>query len=305
MAGAQRLGIIGTGPWARAVHIPAAAASARLSLTGVLGRDPERAAAAAAGTSASPFAALDEFLEEVDVVGFAVPPEVQAGLAETAVLAGKHVLLEKPVAVSPDAATALAALAEARGIRSLVFFTHLFSPDFAAWAERAREDGPWTHGRVESYSSTLVDAGNVFHGSQWRHERGALWDVGPHAVAQLCSVLGPVASVLARRGAGDFVSMVLEHTAGAVSTVSVAADLPVAVPGGTSLIGPRGRTSPPAIADWNATARVAYTAALAQLADEIENGAGAHLSNLSFGTHVTRVLAAAERSATSTRAETP
>ncbi|MCU1410807.1 MAG: hypothetical protein JWR04_1514 [Rhodoglobus sp.] len=305
MPGALRFGVVGTGPWARAVHIPAAAASPRIVFAGVLGRDAARTAAAVEGTTAAPFVELAGFLDGVDIVGLAVPPETQVELAEAAVLAGKHVLLEKPVAVSPDAATALAELAEARGIRSLVFFTHLFSPDFAAWAERARADGPWTHGRAESYSSTLVDSASVFHGSAWRHERGALWDVGPHAVAQLCAVLGPVASVLARRGEGDFATLILEHEAGAVSTVSLAADLPVAIPGGTSLLGPRGRTSPPAIADWNATARLAYTAALAQLADEIENGAEAHECDLMFGAHVTRVLAAAERSAASTRPEIP
>jgi predicted dehydrogenase len=158
---------------------------------------------------------------------------------------------------------------------------------------------------VESYSSTLVDSANVFHGSAWRHERGALWDVGPHAVAQLCAVLGPVSSVLARRGAGDFITLTLEHATGAIGSISLAADLPVAVPGGTSLIGPRGRTSPPPIDDWNATARLAYGAALAQLADEIEHGAAAHECDLAFGAQVTRVLAAAERSAASTRPEIP
>lgn len=304
MPGALRLGIIGTGPWARAVHVPAAAASVRVRFAGVLGRDATRARDALEGTDGAAFDSLGEFLEAVDIVGFAVPPDAQAGLAESAILAGKHVLLEKPVALDPLVATWLADAAEERGIRSVVFFTHRFAPGFAAWAEGVRAEGPWTFGRIDTFSSLLVDPGNVFNASPWRHERGALWDVGPHAIAQLTAVLGPVVSVLARRGAGDFVTMTLEHAGGAVSGVSLAADFPVAVPGGMTVLGPRGHSSPPAIDDWNATARLAYGNAIAQLAEGIGTG-GAQDCDLRFGAYVTRVLAAAERSTTSTRPETP
>lgn len=302
---APRFGIVGTGPWARAVHIPVAAGSERVRFAGVLGRDARSTAEAVEATPGAAFTDLGEFLEAVDIVGFAVPPAAQADLAEAVILAGKHVLLEKPVALDPEVAARLADAADAQGIRSLVFFTHLLSPGFAEWATTTRADGPWTFGSVESYSSVLVDSANVFNASAWRHERGALWDVGPHAIAQLCAVLGRVASVLARRGAGDFMTVTLEHVGGAVSTVSLAADLPVAVPGGLSIIGARGRTSPPPIDDWNLTARLAYRAALAQLADEIEAGGAPHDCDLRFGAHVTRVLAAAERSAASTRPENP
>jgi hypothetical protein len=72
-----------------------------------------------------------------------------------------------------------------------------------------------------------------------------------------------------------------------------------------NLIGPAGRTAPPPILDWNLTARVSYAAALAQLADEIQSGGEPHPCNIRFGAHVTRVLAAAERSAASTRPEVP
>src|SRR5690606_16253011 len=103
--------------------------------------------------------------------------------------AGKHVLLEKPVALDPASADGLVALARERGIRSLVFFTHRFWPEYTSWTERMRERAPWVLGRVESFGSVLVDAGSPFHGSPWRHASGALWDVGPHAIAQLCGVL--------------------------------------------------------------------------------------------------------------------
>jgi predicted dehydrogenase len=298
MVRALRFGVIGTGPWASAVHVPSVRDSDHVEFAGVLGRDLDRAQALAG--DARGFTDVGEFLDAVDLVGFAVPPEVQVDLATTAIRAGKHVLLEKPVAIDPDAATALAALASSRDIRSLVFFTHRFSPDYADWLSRTRASGPWILGRVESYGSVLVDPASPFHDSPWRHARGALWDVGPHAIAQLCGMLGRVTSVRAERGPGDLTSLLLTHESGAQGSVSVAADLPSPPRGKTYFVGAHGRAEPPAVVDWMSMSRAAYGAAIAQLADE---SAAPHECDLEFGAHVTRVLAAAERSAASGRAE--
>lgn len=305
MAAPLRFGVVGTGPWATGVHAPAAALSARVEFAAVLGRDAGRADSLVHATTARSFTELAAFLEAVDVVGFAVPPDAQAALAMTAIEAGKHVLLEKPVAVDVTVADGLAEAARVHGIRSLVFFTHRFAPEHVAWTERARAAGPWALGRVESYSSVLVDPSNPFHDSAWRHERGALWDIGPHAVAQLCGVLGRVTGVRAESGPGDLTSILLRHESGAQGSISIAADAPPGVPGGTYLIGPTGRTAPPPLGDWLSVARESYGAALAQLANEIESGAPAHECSLDFGVHVTRVLRAAELSALSGRVETP
>ena len=40
------------------------------------------------------------FLDAVDGVAFAVPPDVQAPIAVAAARAGKHLMLEKPLATS-------------------------------------------------------------------------------------------------------------------------------------------------------------------------------------------------------------
>lgn len=300
-----RFGVIGTAAWSRAVHVPAASESVRVRFVGVLGRDRERAHAAV-GTEGAAFVDLESFLDAVDVVGFAVPPQAQVSLATSAIEAGKHVLLEKPLSLNVADAHRLTELAQSHSTHSVVFFTHRFIPTLAAWSTSARAAGAWVHGTLESYSSLLVDPRNTFHQSAWRHQHGALWDVGPHAVAQLCGALGLVHSVFARRGNGDFVTLVLVHATGAVGTISVAADV-VHAPrtSGLRLVGARGFTSAPVIGDWVDSARVAYRAALEHLCDQIEYGAAAHECDLAFGAHVTRVLAAAERSIASGRLETP
>lgn len=257
------------------------------------------------GTTARATTDLDEFLDLVDIVGFAVPPEAQVSLASLAIESGKHLLLEKPVALHPVDADMLVKAARTRNVRTLVFFTRRFSPAFADWLAESRESPTWVLGRVESFGSTLVDAGDASHGSPWRQAGGALWDVGPHAVAQLCGALGRVTTVLASRGPGDLMSLLLTHESGAQGIISLAGDISSPVSGATYLVGSRGRVSPPAVTDWTAMARESYGEAIAQLANEIEHGTAPHACTLEFGAHVTRVLSAAERSAESARVEVP
>ena len=45
------------------------------------------------------------------------------------------------------------------------------------------------------------EPGNPFGESPWRKAKGALWDIGPHALSVLLPVLGPAESVAAQREA--------------------------------------------------------------------------------------------------------
>lgn len=58
--------------------------------------------------------ALDD--EQVRVVDIAVPPEAQMALALRSILAGKHVLCQKPLALSAQQAAELVAAAQAAGV---------------------------------------------------------------------------------------------------------------------------------------------------------------------------------------------
>jgi predicted dehydrogenase len=68
---------------------------------------------------------------------------------------------------------------------------------------------------------SIFEPGNPFGQSQWRQERGALWDIGPHALALLVPTLGPVAQVAAVRGQRDEVHLALRHETGAASSVTL------------------------------------------------------------------------------------
>ena len=80
----------------------------------------------------------------MDAVAFAVPPHVQAPLAVRAAQAGKHLLLEKPIALSVDDADKLVAAVEAADVASVVFFTWRFNTEIRAWLTDEHARGGWS-----------------------------------------------------------------------------------------------------------------------------------------------------------------
>jgi len=90
------------------------------------------AASLAADFGATAYRDVDAFIDAVDAVAFAVPPHVQAPLAVRAAQAGKHLLLEKPIALSANDADKLVAAVEEAQVASIVFFTWRFNTEIAA-----------------------------------------------------------------------------------------------------------------------------------------------------------------------------
>jgi predicted dehydrogenase len=212
-----RFGLVGTGYWAAAVHAPGIAAHPRTELVGVWGRDQANTATLAARFGARPFSDVDELIGSVDAVAFSVPPDVQAELAVRAAESGRSLLLEKPLALSVEAADRVAQAVRAP---TVVFFTRRFDPGTAAWF-RAEVDGQHWEGGSALMLGSIFEAGNPFGQSQWRRERGALWDIGPHALALVLPTLGAVEQVAAVRGHGDEVHLALRHATGAAGSVTL------------------------------------------------------------------------------------
>lgn len=288
---ALRAGLVGTGHWASEVHAASLLAHQGVELVGIWGRDPARTAQVAAdlGTTAYPYA--EALFAAVDVVSFAVPPDVQAPLAAQAATARCHLLLEKPVATDLALAQAVADAVEAAKVASIVFFTRRFVPENAAWLEQITAQGGWTGGHFE-WIGNIFETDNPFGRSVWRREQGALWDVGPHVLSLLLPVLGTVESVTALAGPADTTHLLLRHADGATVTATLSLTVPSAA-GGQSLhlYGTQGRTEAPR-ADFDPVDchGRAIDALLAEVAGT------AHPCDVGFGLEVTRILAAAERS---------
>jgi len=289
-----RCGLVGTGHWARITHAAALASTDGIEFAAVWGRDAVAARALADAHDAVAYPDLGTFLDSVDAVVFSVPPDVQSEIAARAAAAGKHLLLEKPVALTETAADALVRAVEDAGVASVVFFTGRFEPKIRAWlAEVAGAGRSWSGGSAVWLGSALAES-SPFN-TPWRREKGGLWDLGPHAVSMLWATLGPVVSVTADTGLADVTHLVLHHEGGASSTATLTLSAPPAADGvDLYLWGEAGRSSAPM--DGRDTVAALRTA-LTELADNARSGRMEHPCDAAFGRDVVRVLAEAERQA--------
>ncbi|WP_432508710.1 Gfo/Idh/MocA family protein [Kineococcus auxinigenes] len=241
----RRFGVLGTGHWARTCHGAALAAHPDVELVGFAGRDPARAAAVADQVGGRGFASAEELIEQVDAVTIALPPHVQAPLAARAARAGRHVLVEKPLALDVAAADDVVAAVREGSVASVTYATYLFQPDVTRWLDEMRalaaEHGPW-EGAIARWAGTIDVPGNPYGASAWRRERGGLWDTGPHALSILLELLPPVERVSAGRGVRDAVNVALEHAGGAGSALSLTLTAPAGAGGSFATVwGPGGR----------------------------------------------------------------
>jgi predicted dehydrogenase len=281
-----RIGVAGTGHWADVVHAAGAAAHPDVELVGVWGRDLAKADAVAARHGTRGYDDFDALLDTVDLMAFALPPHVQAELAVRAAEAGKHLLLEKPIATDLDAADRMVEAAEQAGVSTVVFFTQRFVPEWDEWVERMRA-GDMLGGRAE-WLANNYGPDSPYAASAWRLEEGALWDVGPHALSHLLPVLGPVVAVTGSRGAGDLVHLVLNHEGGAVSVMSLCLTMPPAASRvGVEMFDESGWHVRPDLArDTDA----AYRNALSELLANAAAGETRHRCDVRFGRDVVDVL---------------
>jgi predicted dehydrogenase len=294
----MRFGLVGTGYWARATHATAIALTPGVTLSAVWGRNPQAAADLAADHGATPFTGadtIDAFLDGVDAVAFSVPPDVQAPIATKAARAGKHLLLEKPVALSAAGADALAAAVDEAGVASIVFFTLRFAGEIRAWLTDENARGGWSgHGWSGGHGEWLgavPDPDSPFN-SPWRAEKGGLWDLGPHVLSLLWACLGPVTGVTAAAGAKDLTHLVLTHESGASSTATVTLSAPPAAAATNVYVwGEAGRSIMPT-APWDPVE--CLRTALSELLAMAATGQDKHPCDVRFGRDIVHVLAAAE-----------
>jgi len=211
------VGLVGAGPWAERVHAPMLAAGPETRLTGVWARRPEAAQALAARHGVAAADSFEALLEGCEAVAFAVPPDVQATLATRAARAGRHLLLEKPLALTLDAARRLADAADTAGVITQLVLSYRFRADAEAFLDAAS--------RFETFGAraAFLTGGSLTgpYATPWRREHGALLDLGPHVIDLLEAAMGPIADLSARGDPRRWTSLTCVHEGGAVSTAAL------------------------------------------------------------------------------------
>ncbi|WP_020525803.1 Gfo/Idh/MocA family protein [Catelliglobosispora koreensis] len=276
----MRFGLLGTGHWAREVHAKALAAHEGVEFVGVWGRNPDATVDIAEEHQIQGFRDVDALLAAVDAVAIALPPHVQAELALKAALQGCHLLLDKPLALTVEAADAVVEAVDAKGLKSVIFFTSRFQPSTVEVLKEAT--GKAWHGGRSTLFGAIADT--PFDASPWRHEHGGLWDLGPHALSLLLPVLGPVTGVKAMHGPQQSSYVLLKHESGPVSTMELTIHAaPAEGKNETMFHGEPGWLTLPG---FDGDALGSFSRAISELLE----GGPDHPLNVHFGREVTRIL---------------
>ncbi len=261
------VGIAGAGTIGQ-VHARAIAALDGVRVAAVADPREEAGRSLATESGAEWRASFEELLDDsqLDVVILATPSGMHPDQTIAAAAAGKHVVTEKPMAISAAGATAMIEAAEAHGVTLAVIFQNRFTPDTLK-LKRAVDAGmlgrpilgnAFVHWRrTDEYYA----ANGGWRGTWALDGGGALINQSIHTIDLLQWMMGEVASIAAHTAtlthtieAEDTASASLRFRSGALGTIqgttSASADFPVRV----ELIGDRGRAVLEAgtLAHWDA-----------------------------------------------------
>jgi predicted dehydrogenase len=188
----------------------------------VWARRPEASAKLARHYDVPAVSSLADLFALCDAVAFAVPPDVQASIAVEAAAAGKHLLLEKPLAFAVEAAEDVARAVDSAGVVTQMVLTNRYTDTVAEFL--ADLGGARVHVLRAEWVSGAALEGSPF-ATPWRQQDNALLDLGPH-VLDLLEAAGGAAEVLTAASRGGCVTATLAHESGAVSQVLLSITTP-------------------------------------------------------------------------------
>jgi predicted dehydrogenase len=190
MSASLKIGLMGYGFAGATFHAPVIENCGRATVAAIATGQPERARADY--PHAKMVADLEALLalDEIDCVVIATPNDTHFDLARRTLEAGKHVVVDKPVALTAADAHTLANIALARGKLFVPFHNRRWDGDFLTVRELL-ENGEL--GRVTHYESHF-DRFRPEVRQRWREEAsrggGLLLDLGPHLIDQALALFG-------------------------------------------------------------------------------------------------------------------
>ncbi|MEA2526459.1 MAG: hypothetical protein QOF73_3686 [Thermomicrobiales bacterium] len=171
-----RLAIIGCGNVSIYAHIPAALALDDVELVAVVDPTPDRLAAATALAHLPHAAAFTDWRAvverpDIDALVVATPQHVRPQIAIAAAEAGKHLLCEKPLAVTPAAAHAMVDAARRNGVVLATVHNYTLVPVYQSLKEIVRSG---EIGDLETVTLNFLSVedrpGTAAYRPRWRHD---------------------------------------------------------------------------------------------------------------------------------------
>ncbi len=155
-----RVGVAGVGHMGKE-HARIYAELPEAELVGVHDSDPETARKIAGKCKTRAFSSLEEMVEAVEAASIVTPTTTHLAIAEPFLKKGKHVLVEKPIAMDTAEARKLVELADQHGAKLAVGHVERFNPVLAALEERLGRPRFIEAHRLSPYPGRSTDIGVV------------------------------------------------------------------------------------------------------------------------------------------------
>jgi predicted dehydrogenase len=183
-----RVGVVGCGYWG-SKHARILSCMPEVSRVAVIDPDARaRAKIVASFPASTPYHDLDTALPHVDAVIVATPPQTHCDVALKCLRAGKHVLLEKPIAKSMSEALLVVEEARRSNLTLMPGHTFEFNP---AVHELKRRIVEGELGRIHYIHSSRLNLG------LYRPVVNVVWDLAPHDISIMNYLLDSVPNTVA------------------------------------------------------------------------------------------------------------
>ncbi len=192
------VGVIGFGLGGRVFHAPFVNAVSGLRLAAIMQRKGDEAAKAYPATRIA--RSVEELLADksIELVVVSTPNATHFALANQALEAGKHVVIDKPFAATSDEALALGKLAKSKSLLVIPFHNRRWDGDFQTVRKLLQEGAV---GRLVTFESHFDRFRPIPRENTWKEAEnpanGMLFDLGPHLVDQVLALFGPPAAITA------------------------------------------------------------------------------------------------------------
>lgn len=186
-----RVGIAGFGMAATTMHIPFLITNKNYRIVTVLERNSNGAAQAISGVKT--VRAIEDLVadEEVDVVVITTPNDTHFPYAEKAILAGKHVVVEKPFTNTINEGAVLMELAKRKNVVLSVYQNRRYVADFLTIKDILEKK---LLGDVVEFEAHFDRYRPDAKPNAWREENklgsGVLYDLGSHLIDQALILFG-------------------------------------------------------------------------------------------------------------------
>jgi scyllo-inositol 2-dehydrogenase (NADP+) len=193
-----QVGVVGFGVAGRVFHCPFVAAVPGLTLSTIVQRSGDQAAHAY--PSATIVRSVEELLDnpQIDLVCVATPNDSHYEVARKSLEAGKHVVVDKPLARTSQEAQELIELARATRLILAPFQNRRWDGDFLTLKKLLQQQ---KLGRVISIESHFDRYRPILREGTWKEKEsesnGVLFDLGPHLIDQAFALFGPPKTVTA------------------------------------------------------------------------------------------------------------